>query len=138
MKPTKQQVRELRKRNADFPEHLIAVPAELWSAETPINSSAASVRVGVLRSRDFLVQVFEQGETLRLSVNRTDWDENLGRWKENITWDDLQRLKRAAGFADFAAVEIFPPDEHVVNVANMRHLFLLKTPPKFMWVKSNG
>lgn len=44
---------------------------------------------------------------------------------DGITWDDLQWLKAAVGFGDREAVEVFPRDCDVVNVANMRHLWVL-------------
>ena len=62
-------------------------------------------------------------DVVRLSINRTTLGAN-GRWDENITWDDLQRLKREAGYGDKDAVEVFPADVDVVNVANMRHLWV--------------
>jgi len=132
MQFSKQQVRQARRDNAKFPEHLIAVPQEHW----PETRDGSAKRIAVFRSRDFLVQVFaEPVGVLRLSINRTEWDIDRQRFKENITWDELQDVKAQAGFADFCAVEIFPPADHVVNVANMRHLWILKEPPKFMWAK---
>lgn len=47
-----------------------------------------------------------------------------GNWIDGITWDELMEIKRQCGFGDRLAVEIYPPDEHIVNVANMRHLFI--------------
>lgn len=29
--------------------------------------------------------------------------------------------------------QIYPDDDNIVNVANMRHLWLLPEPPAFMW-----
>jgi hypothetical protein len=132
MNPTSGQLRQLRRDNARYPEALIDIPVSDWPADLPTSSD--SIRVRVMRSRKFLVQVFAQGMVTRLSVNRTEWDSAEKRWREDISWDDLQRLKREAGFGDACAVELFPPDNDVVNVANMRHLFI--TPcPIFMWRK---
>ena len=33
------------------------------------------------------------------------------------------------------AVEVFPADDQVVNVANMRHLWVLPEPLPFAWEK---
>jgi hypothetical protein len=85
------------------------------------------------RSRDFLAQLFQDGDCLRLSVNRTDID-NSGNWKDGITWDELMACKRACGFGNQWAVEVFPPDSQVVNVAPIRHLFLIDQPP-YAWTK---
>jgi hypothetical protein len=58
---------------------------------------------------------------------------NTGRWLDGITWDELQHLKMLAGYGDRVAVEIYPPDSEVVNIANIRHLWLLNEVPTFMW-----
>lgn len=87
----------------------------------------------MLRSRGFLVQEFAEADgVIRLSINRTELRGD-GRWTDGITWDELQRLKREAGHGDRVAVEVFPPDSDVVNVANVRHLWLLRGAPAFMW-----
>lgn len=93
-----------------------------------------SQRLGLFRSRQFLLQVFhDKNGGLRLSVNRTEYDERKQSWREDISWDELQRLKAEAGFADRWAVEIYPAADAVVNVANMRHLWLLGEAPAFAW-----
>ncbi len=134
MKPSAAQLRQLKRDNLRYPPALAPVPWQEW----PTAHITEGRKLKVLRSRDFLVQVFEEpAGMLRLSVNRTDWSERAGSWREDISWDDLQRLKREAGFADRWAVEIYPADRAVVNVANMRHLWLLTEPPAYAWgVKS--
>lgn len=78
----------------------------------------------VLRSRRFLVQVYQPtAGAVRLSVCRTDV--SGGQWLDDITWEDLQAVKAQAGFSAREAVEVFPPDSDLVNVANMRHLWVL-------------
>mgnify|MGYP006915311199 CR=1 FL=1 len=59
------------------------------------------------------------------------------RWADNIPWDGMQRLKAEAGFGEAWGVEVFPADREVVNVANIRHLWLLDAQPAFAWSKSN-
>ncbi len=89
------------------------------------------------RSRAFLVQAFhEAGGIIRLSVNRTEWCERRKRWREDISWDDLQRLKAEAGYGDRWAVEVLPADGSVVDVANMRHIWLLPEAPAFAWKRA--
>ncbi len=85
----------------------------------------------VWRSCFFVVQVFN-GNPTRLSVNRTSIKKD-GTWKENITWDELQIIKRQVGFHYNTAIELYPPDEHVVNECNIRHLWVLDYDPEFMW-----
>lgn len=109
-------------------KHLTAIPAEEWPTVRPPHLA------GVWASRRFLVQHFggEWGD--RLTVCRASFKGGLpGEYKDEITWDELQRLKREAGFGDRWAVELFPEDVHIVNVANMRHLWLLPEPPTYGW-----
>lgn len=135
MKITARQVRRLRRDNREWPAALKPIPWHEWPQEHATNSSH-SHRMGVWRSKNFLVQAYrEHGDVIRLSINRTDWDMNKQRWREDISWDDLQRLKGEAGFGDKMAVEIFPADSDTVNVANMRHLWVLPEPLPFAWKK---
>lgn len=123
--PNRQQRRWLEKQNRRRPAVLEAIPRALWLDDLG--------QLAVLRSRDFLVQVFiEKNGILRLSVNRTTMQGN-GRWAEGITWDDLMRLKREAGYGDAFAVEVYPEDKHVVDVASMRHLWVLPERLPFAW-----
>lgn len=91
-------------------------------------------RQRVLVSRDFLAQVFVEEGVLRLTVSRTKMRPD-GRWEDGITWDELMQVKREAGYGNVFAVEIYPADASVVNVANMRHLWLLPEAPPFAWKK---
>lgn len=127
--PNAAQLRQLKRDNLGWPTELVEIPWQEW----PPISVDGCLRIRALRSRQFLVQVFEEGGTLRLSVNRTEWCERSRGWREDISWDDLQRLKREAGYADRWAVEVFPADSEIINVANMRHVWLLDQPPAFAW-----
>lgn len=42
-----------------------------------------------------------------------------------ITWDELQALKNEHFGPQAAAIEVYPPDSHVVNSLPMRHLWRL-------------
>lgn len=86
----------------------------------------------VWRSRDFLVQLFDEGGHVRVTVNRTHMP-NGKDWADGITWDELQAIKAEIGRGDRWAVEVYPPDDEVVNDAPMRHLWLLDEPPSFGW-----
>lgn len=123
---TREQRRKLERENRKHPATLQEVPRHEWP-----NPDAPQVRV--LRSRDFLVQIWEEPlpTLVRLSVSRTT--HNGQRWDDGITWDELQRIKREAGYGNHDAVEVFPADRDVVNVANMRHLFVLADPLSFAW-----
>ncbi len=81
----------------------------------------------VWRSKEFLVQIFDvDADIERLTINRTSVDTANRRWRDGITWDELQNIKREVGRGDYDAVEIFPADRNIVNVANMRHLWVYK------------
>lgn len=125
--PTREQRRQLANENLKWPVALKSVPRSDW----PTSQQKLSE---VWRSREYLMQVFsEPNGIIRLTVCRTSivGDD----WKADIPWEDLQRLKRECGRGDRDAVEVFPNDYDVVNVANMRHLWILVYPPSFIWRK---
>lgn len=126
--PSREQLRAMERENKRYPvERLVEIPREDWPVCSP-------KMIRALRNRDFLVQVFaEDNEVLRLSIQRCAFDRASGRWVDGITWDDLQHLKTLAGYGDKPALEVFPPDGDVVNVANIRHLWIVPLAPEFMW-----
>ena len=51
-----------------------------------------------------------------------------------IDWEDLMMIKRGVGYGNSDAVEAFPKDCDTVNVANMRHLWIVPAEfTKFFW-----
>jgi len=116
----------LKKENAKWPTTLREIPREQWPSQPP------QVR-RVLRSRNFLVQEFAAPlpAIARLSICRTTMVGD--RWMDGISWDELQDLKRQCGYDYRDAVEIFPSEHDVVNVANMRHLWILDQPFPLTW-----
>lgn len=129
---TRAQRRQLERENARRPLRLEIVSRDQWPPALLAHPRPPTV---VWRSRDFLVQQFEAPApaVCRLSILRTSLQGD--RWADGITWDDLQRLKAEAGYADAWAVELFPADLDVVNVANIRHLWLLPCAPEFAWTR---
>lgn len=119
--------RYLQKENAKYPERLRPIPDEEWPVRTPGLWQ-------VWRSRSFLVQLYanQWGGIIRMSVNRTALTTG-GHWDDDISWEELQRLKCECGYGSFDAVEIYPSDGDIVNVANMRHLWILQEPLAFAW-----
>jgi hypothetical protein len=91
----------------------------------------------VLRDNKYFVQVYDQEGHIRISVNRAEIDDK-GDWLQGISWDTLMEIKRQIGYGDFDAVEVYPKDKDVVNVANMRHLFILDEPLDFIWRSKKG
>lgn len=126
--------RQLEQKNRRYPIRLIRVPETEW----PTVPEGVTPPSCVLRSREFLVLFYpETNGVTRLSIKRTNFNPETGVWEDDISWDDLQLLKHEAGFGHLAAVEVFPPNSDVVNVASMRHLWILPAPPAFMW-KAEG
>lgn len=117
-------------------------PATLQAIEVPPDMGTMGVTppVRAWRSRDLLAMLFREKRPgvalvhLRLSIARARLGDD-GRWEDGLTWDELQRAKGECGFADYWAVEVYPKDGALVNVANMRHLWLLKDAPPMAWTE---
>src|ERR1700677_1283092 len=118
----------LRQHNRLWPAAMIPVPLV---ARPPSLGNLKAQPLLVYRSCKFLAQVFDElNGARRISVQRTMIDDE-GNWLQGMNWDDLMRVKNECGYFDCWAVEIFPPINEVVNVANMRHIFLLPNAPAF-------
>lgn len=125
MTPTRNQRRITAKESAQQPPTLRQIPMAEW----PIHLQNL---IEVWRSRSFLVQLYaEPNDYLRMSVCRTV--HNGDTWVDHVTWDELMALKRECGRGDLDALEVYPADPDIVNVANMRHLFFPPTPLSFKW-----
>lgn len=118
---------------ARFADELREIPKSEW----PAIAGRAPLRV--LASRKFLVMVYAEEHALcRISVCRTTLERD-GRWTDGISWDELQELKRQVGLGDAMAVEVYPPDADIVNVANVRHLFVIDAAlAPFAWRRGSG
>jgi hypothetical protein len=121
--------------NAKWPEHLVEMPRSKWEHLPQIQAKISKV----WRSRRFLVQQYEKNQgAIRLSVIKAQTSDHPGSFADGITWDELQEIKSQCGFGDCTAVEIYPPDAHVINVANMRHLWIVEIPFGFQWRKDGA
>jgi hypothetical protein len=125
----KRYAKAVHAENKKFPEHMvrIALPQSAGKSRVPYTEA--------WRSRRFLCQVFDHGEVERLSICRTEIDVEARRYRDGITWDELQQVKSEVGRGMRTGCEIYPPDDRIVNVANHRHLWVWKTgaPLSFMW-----
>ena len=122
-------VKYRRVENGKLSEIFQTVPADQWT----VTDKTPPWKVWV--NNQFLVQAFrEENDVIRLSINRTTL-KTSGDWSDGISWDDLQTIKNGVGFSAEMAVEVFPPAQDVVNVANLRHLWVLPIPLPFMWRK---
>lgn len=124
---TRNERRLMYAENLKWPETLRLVDRKDW----PFNRPPSLIEVW--RSRDFLVQVHDCRPMLRLSICRSH--HNGASWFDKITWDELMQLKRECGRGDRDALEVYPADRDVVNVANMRHLWLPPEPVPWAWRK---
>jgi hypothetical protein len=122
--------RDIRRAfRATLPPVLAPVPKAEWPPYPPGTSAPP---IEVWRSRDYIVQVYADPTMTvmeRISVQRADG-------KDGLTWDDLMNVKRQIGRGDQPCVEYFPPDAQVVNVAKMRHLWVLPHVPAWAWKPS--
>ncbi len=119
----KQIRKAIEKENRSRPTLLTLVPRNQWPEEGRVDSM-----IEVWISSRYLAQVFSEGnDVFRISVNRTILDEH-GQWQQNLSWDELMEVKRQIGRGESYAVEVLPPDADIVNVANMRHFWILPVP----------
>jgi len=127
---TRAQRRELGRQNSKMPRELRLVPREEW----PLEHQQGPIQ-RVWRNRYFLVQEYAEPEPIlvRLSVTRTTINPQSGRWIDGISWDEMQQIKDACGYVDHDALELYPMASDVVNVANIRHLWVMREPVVFVW-----
>ena len=102
---------------------------EIPRAEWPVMLQMESVALSVWRSRDYLAVLYKQRAdgNVRLTVNSVRRDAK-GRWRDGITWDELQRIKNECLGEDACCIEVYPAESDLVNVSNMRHLWVLDGP----------
>lgn len=113
----------LKKESANYTSHF----------ESLEGKSADPTFVKAYRNKHFLVQVFKEQFAIRLSINKAEINKTGTRWQDGITWDEIQNIKNKMGYGNSCAVEIYPPEKEKVDVANIRHIFILKEAPPFMW-----
>lgn len=115
------------------PVKLTEIPRDLWTM-------SQTKQTHVWHSREFLVQMFDEApfqgiEMRRITVSRVTLRAD-GRWNDGVSWEALMQVKREIGFGDWYGLEIFPRDGDIVNVANMRHLWMLAEPLNLGWFRS--
>lgn len=116
----------LKAENRKWGMAMAPVPESMW----PLNPRIKPI--AIFRSSSFLAQVFAPlNAGQRISVLRTSITRE-GDHRADISWEELMAVKSECGFSACWAVEIYPPNSKVVNVANMRHLWITEAPP-FAW-----
>ena len=133
IEPTRAQRRQAAMESAKYPAHLVRFPEESLTAYRASSAVPRDEQPNEMwRSNKYLVQVYYEPDGIeRLSIHSTEHDGT--RWRDGITWDTLQRLKSECGRGDRDALEVYPSDAHVVNVANIRHLWVMPEPVQFAW-----
>lgn len=123
-----------RKNALERPLTLTPIPKERWPRAYLQDPEAPTQ---VWESRKFLVQMydaplFQDIDTRRLSICRVTLRDD-GRWEQDLTWEELMTVKRECGFGDWYAIEVYPRDHDIVNVANLCHLWMLARPLSIGW-----
>ncbi len=116
-----------------YPVALKLIPEKDWPPLTKKAQKVFESKVSqVWRNRKFMVLVYPEKDGIeRLTCFRTLMKDDGSRFVDGITWDELQALKNECGRGDRWALEVYPADSKIVNVSNMRHLWVLpagKTP----------
>ena len=107
---------------------LVEVRREDWSQRNHDPYSYQYQELAEWRNLDFVVHVYlYSGGMIRISAHRRQGrilEDGQWRWLDGIAWDELQEIKRAIGYGDVRAYEVYPEEEHVINRQNTRHLFI--------------
>jgi hypothetical protein len=120
------------------PFKMVKIPEEEWKHLN--NGNPATKIFETWKSSRFLVQIRFHGNRIKLCVNKVLYTKKNGKihWQDGITWDELQEIKNQVGYKDFWLCEYFPPQDKVVNIANIRHLWLLDYDPVDSLTSING
>jgi hypothetical protein len=127
----------LRKAAAARPARMTEIPRARWPVHY-LNDPSAPTKV--YESSRYLAQLYDAGglegrAAMRLSICRVTLKDD-GRWEEDLQWSELMQVKRECDFGDWYAMEVYPADADIVDVANMRHLWILATPLSIGWFRS--
>lgn len=114
--------RAKRQLIASYPDELTRVDEN--DPNMPYTSHAQDLD-SVWRNKKFTVMVWNVPAGKKLSISRNTWDSHTNRYHDGITWDEIMEIKRGCGFGEQNAIEFFPPDSQVINIANVRHIWLL-------------
>lgn len=137
-KELKQIAKAMEKESKLFTDNFREIPLSEKSYIPIFNRNGIEQKlIKSYRNNRFLVQLYIEGNWIRLSINRAKIDVNKNTWADGISWDDLMKIKHQLGFGDKDAIEIYPKDSDVVNVTNMRHLFICSEDqtPSCIWRK---
>lgn len=117
----------LKETISQYGNYMEKVPEDEWPTDVK-----GKRPLEVWNSRLFCAMLWEDNGFQRLSMCRTALKPD-GSWEDGLTWDEVNRVKSECGYHDRWAVEVYPPQDSIVNVANMRHIWLLDKPPSYGW-----
>ena len=110
--------------------------AEVSSKDWVLLERWVSRRLLVNLYAESRAQVTEDSCFLRMVVHFLELRDD-GNYREGLTWDDLQEVKRQIGRGDWCGYEVYPRDRDVINNANLRHIWLLPKHRTIGWVVPN-
>lgn len=105
----------------------------------PIMLCAEVIPLKVFESTKFLAILYKQraNDLVRLTVRKKSKKRD-GNWEDGITWDELQIIKNECLGEDVECIEVYPKQSDVINVSNMRHLWVLDEPCKYRFPKEKS
>lgn len=118
-----------RQQMASYPDTLEIVPET--DPNIPYSSHPQDIE-HIYRSKKYTVILWKIGVGFtgynfgqRFSISRNEWNSKDRRYKDGLTWDEIMDIKREMGFGERTAIEYYPADSETINIANMRHIFLV-------------
>lgn len=116
-------LKEIEEERNKWPDHLVNITDQI-----PADLKSYAQKHGVTEvwaSKHFRLRIIRHTEVIyRISVHRMTVDVDNDTWKGNISWDEMNELKRQCGRGSINAVERFPPDDELINAGNYRHLWI--------------
>ena len=135
-KDLRKAAKAIKEESRALPDRMVRVRNFETAGPTTYLASKEKRLIEVWRSRHYLCQVFYVSEEVeRLSINSSTIDTYNRRWRDGLTWDELSKVKEEVGRGDLDAIEFYPRTQHIVDVANIRHLWVFKKDMHFdfMW-----
>lgn len=103
---------------------------ELEDHEWPFMPCLETTPLKVWMSNEYMAVLYRQNYDgkERLTINKTKKGTG-GRYRDGITWDELQRIKNECLGEEVWCAEMYPAQSEVLNVQNQRHLWVLDGEP---------
>ena len=107
---------------ASYPDKLTLVDEN--DPNLPYSSHPEDI-LEIWRSKKYLVIVWKVPAGKKLSISRQEWNPTERRYKDGITWDEIMEIKHDIGMGNKTGIEFFPADDEVMNLANVRHIWIV-------------